>query len=86
MADLRLRVANLTATTEASDENATRILQAVLRQYGHDIEAMAPQQQINAVVQIIVNFLTETAQAREVQDAVEAARQSAASDTPEFGG
>jgi hypothetical protein len=84
MADLRLRVSTITATVAASDANATRILQAMLRQRGHNPDTMTGQQQANAVLEILRQFIVESATAYEATEAAEAARQAVIADPPDF--
>ena len=85
MADLRLRVGNITAMVSASDANATRILQSALQNNGYDLDGMTAQQQANAVLTVLVNFLQQSALAREVTVAVDEARQAAIGNPPEIG-
>jgi hypothetical protein len=84
MADLRLRVSTITATAAASDANATRILQAMLRQRGYDPEAMTGQQQANAVLEILRQFIVESATSYEANEAAEIARQAVLDAPPTF--
>jgi hypothetical protein len=69
----------------ASDTNATRILQGALQNNGYVLDGMTAQQQANAVLTVLVNFLQQSALAREVTVAVEDARQGAIDNPPVFG-
>jgi hypothetical protein len=86
MADLRLRVGALTATANASDANATRILQGALQQHGYILAGMSGQQQANAVIDILVKFLNESAKAHEVNAATKTARDAVIAAPPLFNG
>lgn len=86
MADLRLRVGALTAQVSAGDANATRILQGALQAHGHTLEGMTGQQQADAVIAILVNFLNESATAHEINVATKAARDEVIAAPPVFNG
>ena len=80
MANLRLQVGQLTAQVDATDQNATRILQAMLAQRGHDVANMSGQEQADAVLAILVQLIVESATAHEVN----VARMAAINDPPSF--
>lgn len=85
MAYLELNVGPIIQQITASDANATRVLQGVLRQYGYDVDGMTGQQQANAVLVVLRDFLQDTAQAQKINAAIETARETATNDAPVFG-
>ena len=86
MASLTLKVGNLTAAVEATDANATRILQGFLKQNGVDLTGMTGQQQVNAVLSKTIEFYNESATASEISEAVATARDAVIASPPSFNG
>jgi hypothetical protein len=82
MAELRLQIGPITASITATDAAAQRVLQAMLRQYGHDLDAMSNQEQADMALSIWRDFAVQTAGAYEANEAAEAARQGVVDDPP----
>lgn len=85
MAYLEISVGSLSAIINASDANATRVLQAFLKEYRIDTSALTPPQQLDKVVSLTANWISGVAHANETREAVAAARANSASNPARFG-
>jgi hypothetical protein len=84
MAELRLQIGPITASITATDAAAQRVLQGMLRQYGHDLDTMSNQEQADAALVLWRNFAMETALAYEINNVAAVARQAVLEDPPKW--